>query len=214
MADAEKKIEVIDEIEPKGYGKEIADLKAQNAAILDRLSKFEPKENVIEDKTLNEKAKLSREELDKKSSDTKALESSLRFTMGAEQFLKTNGSLLPKDVTDIFSAAEKEKYDSAVEKAAAVKAGLIQSFFSIQANVDLLTPGLKSSLDDYLKLTNTGKQERAGQAYDGIFEPAFEMLKRIKKAEALGKGFGSDGDMESAYKTKLMNGSKQHFGVK
>ncbi len=215
MAKDAKGIEIVEDEKPApDHAKEIADLKAQNAAILDRLAKFSPPGKDKEDPDLQAKAKLQREENDKKVGDTKQLETSLRFTMGAAEFLKINESLLPNGISDIFTAAEKEKYDSAVDKASAIKAGIIKEFFSVQANVDLLTPGLKSSLDDYLKLTNTGKQEKAQAIYDGIFEPAFEMLKRVKKAEALGKGFGGQGDGDMAYKNKMMKLSKEHYGVK
>lgn len=164
-----------------------------------------------EDPDLNEKVRLQKEQDDKKAGDTKAMERALRFTMGSEDFLKKHESLLPKDVGEIFKAADKEKYSSAIEKDAAIKAGIVQSFFAVQANVDLLTPGLKSQLDDYLALTKNGKQEQAQKIYDNIFEPAFEMLKRIKKAEALNKGYGSNTDADTAYKNRLMGLSRKHY---
>jgi hypothetical protein len=201
--------------------KELADLKASNAALLERFNKLEAASKKggsggageTDDEDLNEKARKQREADDKKSGDSKALEAALRFDMSRGDFLKSHASILPKDVTDIFAAADKETYGSAVEKDSAVKAGLIQSFFAVQANVDALTPGHKSQLEDYLKLTKNGKQEKAAHVYSMIFEPALEMLKRTKKAEALSKGHGSSSDVEQAYKQKLMNGSQQHFNV-
>lgn len=201
--------------------KELADLKASNAALLERFNKLEADSKKggsggggkNDDEDLNEKARKQREADDKKSGDAKALESALRFDMGRADFLKSHASFLPKDVTDIFAAADKETYSNAVEKDSAVKAGMVQSFFAVQANVDLLTPGQKSQLEDYLKLTKNGKQEKAAHVYSMIFEPALELLKRTKKAEALSKGHGSASDVEQAYKQKLMNGSQQHFNV-
>lgn len=163
------------------------------------------------DDDLNEKARKQREADDKKAGDSKQLEAALKFSLTAPEFLKVNASLLPKDVADIFKAAEKEKYDSAIEKDAAIKAGIIQSFFAQQSNLDLLTPGLKASLEDFLKLTKTGKQDKAQSIYDSIFEPTFEMLKRVKKAEALSKGFSGGSDTEDAYKNKMINLSKKHY---
>lgn len=195
------------------HSKDIAELKAQGVSLLARLEKLAPADvkTTTADPTLLDKARSQREADDKRTGDTKALEAALKFDIGAEQFLKTNESLLPKDITDLFEQSKKETYDSAVEKVSALKAGMIQSFFSVQANLDLLTPGLKTHLDDYLKLTKTGKQERAQSVYDSIFEPAFEMLKRIKKAEALNKGFGTEGDADTAYKNKMIALSKKHY---
>lgn len=186
--------------------KEIAELKSQVAELMKRLAP--PKD---EDPDLKEKARLEKEKADKSKGDSKALENALRFSLESPKFLEANEALLPKDIGDIFKLAEKENYSSAIEKDQAIKSGIIQSFFSVQANADLLTPGLKSQLDDYLKLTKNGKQDKAQQIYDSIFEPAFEMLKRLRKAEALSKGHGGEGDGESAYKTKLMNLSKKHY---
>ncbi len=191
--------------------KELSDLRASNAALEARLAKLEKPNPAPDDPELIEKARKQRETDDKKNSDGKALEAALRFNMGAENWLKQNESLLPKGIADIFKAAEKETYGSAIEKDGAIKSGIIQSFFSVQANLDLLTPAIKGQLEDYLKLTKTGKQDKAQQMYDMIFEPAFEMLRRVKKAEALNKGFGTGGASEDAYKKKMMDLSKKHY---
>jgi hypothetical protein len=195
--------------------KTIEELKAQNAALLARFEKLEGSRDKSEDDgdqdDLREKARKHREADDKKTSDSKALENALRFSLGAESWLKTNQGLLPKDVNDIFKAADKERYENAVEKDAAIKAGIVQSFFSIQNNMDLLTPGVKSQLEEYLKLTKTGKQEKAHQVYETIFEPALEMLRRVKKAEALSKGYGSSSDSDDSYKQKMITLSRKHY---
>lgn len=162
-----------------------------------------------DDPELIDKAKKQREADDKKLSESKALESALRFSLKSEEYLKINGPLLPKDVADIFKQAESEKYSDPIQKDRALKSGIVQSFFKVQENYDLLTPGLKTNLDEYLKLTKDGKEEKAQQIYDNIFEPAFELLKRTKKAEALSKGHGT-GDTDG-YKARLIEGAKTHF---
>jgi hypothetical protein len=162
-----------------------------------------------EDPELIDKAKKEASDRDKKVSDHKNLEAALKFSLESEKFLQSNAQFLPKDVADIFKTAEKEKYETAVEKDSAIKSGIIQSFFSVQSNLDLLTQGPKSALEDYLKLTKTGKQEKAQAIYDSVFEPALEMLRRTKKAEALSKGFGDNSD--DAYKTKMMKFSEKHY---
>lgn len=192
--------------------KELSDMKTANAALLARLEKLETAgKPPAEDEDLQTKARKTIESDDKKKSDNKALENALKFSMNSAEFLKQNQSLLPKDISEIFKAAEKENFESAIEKDSAIKSGILQSFFSVQSNLDLLTPGLKSNLEEYLKLTKTGKQEKALSVYDTIFEPAFEMLRRVKRAEALNKGFGSSGGSEDAYKSKMVELSKKHY---
>ncbi len=198
--------------------KQLADLKAKHEALEKEHEtlKAKPKdpppkkeEPPADDPELLAKAQKEREALNKKTSDTKTLEAALKFSLTSEKWLKDHGTLLPNDVQDLFTQAEKENYGDAVQKASAIKAGIVQSFFSIQANVDLLTPGLKSALEDFLKLTKNGKQEKATHIFETVFEPAFEMLKRVKKAEHLNKGLGDGSD--DAYKNKLMNLSKKHY---
>lgn len=161
------------------------------------------------DQELRDKAKADREAKDAEASKSKRLEAAVRFDMSSEKFLKDHSALLPSEVADIFKQASKENYSDAIEKDAAIKSGMIQSFFAVQANVDLLTAGQKTQLDDYLKLTKTGKQDKAQSTYEMIFEPAFEMLKRTKKAEALQSGHGDGGDDQ--YKQRLIAGSRKHY---
>lgn len=212
MAEGEKK-----EGEGNGEGekkpdlaKQIEELKTKNSEYEKRIAELSKKPDPENDPDLQSKAKAERDAKDKKNSDTKALERALTFNLKSEDWLKTNESLLPKEINEIFRLAQKETYNDAIEKDGAIKAGIIQSFYSVQANMDLLTPSQKTSLDDYLKLTKTGKQEKAQGVYETIFEPSFEMLKRIKKAEALGKGHSTDGDEQSAYREKMIKLSKAH----
>lgn len=185
---------------------------AQNKALMERLEKLEGKGKGGDDPDLLKKAELEREEKDKKNADSKALESALKFNLGAPAWMKENASLLPKDFEGIFAAAEKENYESQIQKSQAIKSSLIQSFFKIQENLDLLTSTQKSTLEDWLKLTKNGREEKAQSLFDNIFEPTLNMLKGIKKAQALNKGGErvSD-DVESAYKERLMKGSRKHY---
>ncbi len=197
---------------PPDLSKDLATMKTENAALMARLEALEgKKKDPPEDPELIQKAKDQRALDDKKSLDEKQLESAIRFGLKSEEFLKTNASLLPKDVADIFKTADKEKYSNQIEKDAAIKSGIVQSFFSVQANMDLLTGTQKTVLDEYLKLTKTSKQDKAQHIFDTIFEPTFEMLRRIKKAEALNKGFGAEGDSETAYKNRMIALSRKHY---
>ncbi len=191
--------------------KELESLKVKNLEYENKIKELTKKPNPEDDPDLKERARREKEEKDKKANDTKALERALTFNLKSQDFIKTNEALLPKDIGEIFKLAEKENYNDAIEKDGAIKSGIIQSFFSVQANMDLLTPGLKSSLDEYLKLTKTGKQEKAQGIYEAIFEPSFEMLRRIKKAEALSKGHlvDNDDDFQVKYKNKMMKLSRE-----
>lgn len=199
----------------QGGGDDVAALKAANAALEARLAKLEAggkKDDPKPDDDLETKARKEREAKEKAAGDSKQLEAALRFSLGAKDWLKQNATLLPKDIEGIFTAADKETYGNALEKDAAIKSGIIQNFFKVQANLDLLTAGPKSDLEEWLKLTKNGKEEKAQKIFDSVFEPAFETLKRVEKARQLNQGgHVNSSEVDAAFKDRLMKKSRQHY---
>lgn len=209
----EEELKALKESNPKAYDSYMA-LKADN----DKLKATTPpddkdkdKDKNKDDKDLADKARLAREETDKKKGYEKSLESALNFNIGSPAFLKDNVTLLPKTVEGIFTAAEKEKYDSAIEKANAIKVGVVSEFFAVQANHDLLTASQKIELDEFLKLTKNGKQERVESVYSMIFEPTLETLRKVQKAKELNTGTKNQSDAEKQLADRMMKMSKKHY---
>jgi hypothetical protein len=193
---------------------DIKALKDQVAALLKEKESWSKGTPSPEDPSLTDKVKKEQDDRNRKNSDVKELESALVFNMSSTEFLKSNSDFLPKDVADIFKVADKETYASPIEKSNATKAAIIQSFFSQQANLESLTHGQQSVLADYLKLTKNGKEEKAREMYDTLFEPALASIKRVKKAEEIMKanqGYGSNTDADQAYKDKLMKMADKKF---
>lgn len=185
--------------------------------VLSRKNEGQPEEKTPENKNadpLIQKADAEREESRKSQATTKDIESALSFNMGLEDWVKRNNDILPKDIGDIVRVANKETYDSAQAKASAIKASLIQAFFSVQANIEGLTRSQRETLDDYLKLTNTGKQQKATSVYENILEPALETHRKVRKAEELSRarsGFAQGSDGQNAYRDKLLKGSRKTY---
>ncbi len=222
----EKELEALKAANPKAYDSYVA-LKGER----DTLKAAEDKAKLEADKVaadkkaaddkggndLRDKVRKEKEASEGKATEIKAIERALGFNMGVANFVKDNVDVLPSEFGDLLKAAEKEKFDNAAEKAGTVKASFIQAFFSIQSNVDMLTASQKSSLDDYLKLTKSGKEQKADSIYENIFEPTLEMLKRLKKAEELGKarsGFASSNTVMDGYKARLINASRNNSAEK
>lgn len=193
--------------------KENADLKAKLADLEKKNATPPPAKDDPAD--LAAKAAKEREEKEKGAKHEKDLESSIRFTSGAKDWAKTNAALLPKNVESIIDAAEKENYGSTIQKASAVKEAVVLEFFAVQTNLDLLTASQKSTFDEFKSLTKDKRLERAQQVYDSIFEPTFETLKKVKRAEQVSKGFKDESQGEQAYRDKrLKMARKQHLGEK
>lgn len=199
--------------------KEIEDLKKQNSDLLSRLEKLEGKQHAPpldktkteDEKTLAEKARLAQEEKEKKSKETQDISSALKFTMSVVEWAKTNAALLPKTIDGILTQAGKEVYSNEMEKANAIKVDLVGEFFAIQANLDLLTESQKNQLAEFKKLTKTDKQERVASIFDNVFEPTFEMIKRMKKAEQVSKGLGTQDDATAEHTKKMRGLSRKHY---
>lgn len=177
-------------------------------------TKTPPNQNPPEDPNKGDLAEAARkkreaEEAEKKKSST--LKSALEFVIKAPEWLKTNAPLLPKTVEGLFTAADKENYGSDIEKANAIKAGIVQEFFALQSNLDLLTESQKIVVEDFKKLTHADKRERVADVYATIFEPTFEQLKRLEKAKQVRNGEHSPSNAEAAYNQKMIEISRKHY---
>ncbi len=187
----------------------------KNAALMKEIDDLK-KANTVppakkDDPSLADKARLERETNEKKTKYERSLESALNFTIASPTFLKDNVGLLPKTVEGIFVAAEKEKYDSAVDKSNAIKVGVVSEFFAVQANHDLLTGAQKVELEDFLKLTKNGKTERVENVYAMIFEPTLETLRKVEKAKQVSSGSKDQSTAEKQLADKMMKASKKHY---
>lgn len=191
----------------KGAAGTVTLTKEQFDAIMSRL----PKEQKADDEGLDDKARKERESKEKEAANSKLMEKAISFTMGAKDWLKTNEAILPKTVPGIFEAAEKENYGNAIEKANAIKVGVVQEFFAQQANLDLLTDSQKSALADFKALTKNEKSERVQGIYESVFEPAFESLKRERKAAQLRNGQTDPTDRQSAHLAKMQQVSRKYY---
>lgn len=195
--------------------KDIAALKEQNAALLARLDALEKGKDKDKDKnddpSLADKAKKEREANEAQANSQKAMESAINFNISSKDFVKNNGSLLPKTIESIFVQAEKQNYDSAIQKANAIKSAIISEVFVVKEWVEHLTGPQKIEVENFLKLTNNGKQERVENIYSMIFEPTLEMVRKIEKAKQLNNGAKNQTDGEKALAERMMKLSKKHY---
>lgn len=196
---------------------EIAAMQAENLAFKVEAEKNKAKPPPIpivpppEDASLEEKAKKDRETKEAASKNQRSLESAINFSVASKEFIKNNKALLPPSIESLFTQADKETYDSAIEKANAIKVGIVSEFFLVQANMDQLTGPQKIEVDNFFKLTKTGKQDRVENVYSMIFEPTLEMARKIEKARQLNNGDKNQTDGEKVLADRMMKMSRQHY---
>lgn len=165
------------------------------------------------DPDLREKAEKERRENEEKQRDVKAVESAVKFNMGLKEFSEKNKDLLPKEVADILRLSDRESYGSEVARANALKAAIMQSYFLVEANLADLTASQKESVAEFLKLSKTGRESKAAELYNAVFEPALEMHKKLHKAQEIVRaknGYaGSGSSAMDTYKQKLLEAAKR-----
>ena len=163
---------------------------------------------------LRNKVSKDKKTAEEKAAEARSIENNLKFNMGISQFVKENADLLPTEVPEILKVADKEKYDNSADQANAIRVAILQSYFSVEDNLSVLTPTQKTQLDDFLKLTKNGKEQKAESIYVNLFEPALATMKRVKKAEELGKsrsGLLGNDKVQDGYKDRLMKTSQEAY---
>lgn len=193
--------------------KQIADLKAANEKALKEFEEYK-KANPVktnDDPSLADKAKKEREAAEANIASQKAMESAINFNIQSKDYLKVNGAFLPKTVESIFAQAEKQNYDSAIQKANAIKAAILSEVFVVKEWVEHLTGPQKIEVENFLKLTNNGKQERVENIYSMIYEPTLEMVKKIEKAKQLNNGAKNQTDGEKMLAERMAKLSRKHY---
>lgn len=164
-----------------------------------------------DDPSLADKARKEIEAKETASKREKSLEGAIGFVHASKDFVKANQGLLPATIEGVFLAAEKEKYDSAVDKANAIKVEIVKEFFSVQSNLDLLTQTQKNEVENFLKLTKNGKQDRIENMYAMVFEPTLETLRKVEKAKQLQIDPKNQSDAEKALTDKMLKAAKKHY---
>ena len=201
---------------------EIAALKAENEKNKKELEDLKAKAPKVEppnpnqddkEKDLFEKFKKQQILDNQKTSNNKSIENAVKFNYELDSFINDNKDILPSDIANIAAQSKKENYDSVNEKANAIKSGFVQSFFAVQANLDLLTATQKNAVEDFLKLSKIAKEDKASEIYENIFEPTIQTIKKVKKAEEVAKakfgGYGTATSSEKEHIEKLKAASKK-----
>lgn len=165
-----------------------------------------------EDK-LTAKSRQDREEKDRKAKDVKEVERAVNFNLTIDEFAKANKSFLPETIDGILQQAKKETYDSAHDKANALKSAILSNYFAVQANMDSLTPSHKAQIDRWKTLAVREREAASADLYENVFEPAIDTLRRIEKAQEVARarsGLANPSSGNTAYKDRLVAESRKH----
>ncbi len=168
-----------------------------------------------DDKSLTERVEAERKLREKNKQETDKIERDISYNLGVRKFVEDHKAHLSENILDLMTEADKQKFENHAEKASTLRTEIIESFFKVQANVDILTPAQKRNLADFQKLTKDGKRQESEKVYESVFEPALEMVKRVKKAEELNlaaRGFATaQGGPLAVYEQKLYEAAQRNI---
>lgn len=191
----------------------LAEIKAMRAEITELKGKGAAGAGAGNDPSIAERVEAERKVREKNKLETDKIERDISYNMGILKFAEDHKSHLAENIGEIITAADKQKFDNHAEKASTLRTEIIDAFFKVQSNLDILTPAQKRNLADFQKLTKDGKRQESEKVYESVFEPALEMVKRVKKAEELNlaaRGFATaQGGPLAAYKAKLYEAAKR-----
>jgi hypothetical protein len=202
------------------------ELKAQNEKIskeMEELKKLVPPQPNLpnmpsdppkekETLTLVEQVRKNSEDKKRIEEENKKISDAVKFNIGFERFASDNAAVVGDEIKGIMEASKNRKYGSDIEQANELRANILNSFFSKQANIDaLVLDNYKKRAQDFLEMAHVKKDERSGDYWD-LFELAVaNIAKDNKHQEILKKESGQNTDNKSKEYDKKFFDMRSHY---
>lgn len=134
------------------------------------------------DPTLAE-IKRANEIKERQRSEQEKIVAATKFNERLGTFMKEYAGVLPADANEIPKVASPDKYPDEIQRALALKAALVESFFKEEKNEKLLTESQFAKLKTWRSLGTEARREDANAIYETVFEPALNQARAIRQAE-------------------------------
>jgi hypothetical protein len=197
-----------DKDQAKDESSKIAALEAKIDALSKLLDKGQGEDKDLKNKVEDDKAKKETDQARDREIENAAL------FVNDKTFADDTAGLLGENTAAIFEKAKTENYGSTLERANDLRASLIEDAFSIQENLDQLTPSQRAKIESFNKSTRPKKQELAGSLFCEILEPFIQLQKAKAKAEEVRKaagGLGTKTSDEQEYEKKLVDHARKNY---
>lgn len=177
--------------------KELKDLRDKNNPPAPQKKEDDP--SVLE--AIRKKEQEDREKSDKE----KRILEGAKFIATFDKLIADGGEFFPKEVSVAVEVVNKRKYDDEISRADDLRASIIESVFSVQKNLDLLTELGKQKVNDFLALSQTAKQKNSEAIWEYVLN-ALDTYKRVEKqtrTEAARRGLATPSGATEAYEKKI-----------
>jgi hypothetical protein len=186
--------------------KAAADNAAKLKAELEEYKKNNPPKSKEDDPTILEAArKKEGEEADRKAKE-KAISEAAKFSVSIRDIIAGGEEFFPKEIAGIMEVNAKKPYDSEIDKANDLRATIIESVFSVQKNLDLLSEVAREKINVFLSLSQKKREDKAHEHWEYVLT-ALDTYKRVSKLERAQKtrsGLASPSDAQEAYDKKIL----------
>ncbi len=170
-----------------------------------------PKKGDDDDKTILEKARQIEAEGEKKKQSEKALVEAAKFTVSLSKIVEDNEAFFPKEIAGIMEVNAKKPYDNELARANDLRASIIESVFSEQKNLDLLSETAKIKVQEFFGFNKT-KKEEVSQTYWEYVLTALDTNNRITKLDRISKarnGINMSSGWEKDHEDKIFGLTKK-----
>ena len=119
-------------------------------------------------------------------------ESATKFEIGFDKMREDYKAFLPSETESIVNFVNGQKHENKIDKARDLKVALMDAFFKVQKNIDVLNSTFKDKVSAYNGLTQEAKRKEAN-VYWEVLEVALENHKLIGKGQAANRANGQPG---------------------
>lgn len=182
----------------KEGGKEtlVLELAKEIKALREEMAASKPKEKKDDPSLIDQVEKDKKSKADFAQMQSKIVKAA-KFNLRFETFLKEYAGVIPEDAKEIAKTASVDNYPNEVERSAAIKDALMQSFFKESDNLKFLSDAQKAKWKTFLALGTAGRAEEAESIYDSVFEPAVNHARSIRQAQLTNRDNVASGSSDS-----------------
>lgn len=164
----------------------LTSIQSMNTFFEQQKANAEAKEQKKEDPSILEEAKKSYENKQIQQTEHGNMENAIKFNLQLSKFTEDFKDYLPKTTQTLIEEVEKKNYGSEVQRANAIRSGIIQAFIELQENIEILPQTMKDKVSLFKALT-VDEQEKQSASFWDVVEVGTTSRQLRGRAEALQK---------------------------
>lgn len=143
------------------------------------------------------------------------MQEAIRFNLSSDKFMEENKEHLGPLAPGLYKEISSKAFTDEEKKAAAVKKGMLEYFFSLQENIDAAPEELKGRIMTFKALADDEKEKQAVNYWDTLTLTVSQKkltarIEAAKRANGSGKTFEEQDDERKKYNDRVF-ALKSHY---